>query len=86
VSSVRSDILCSLYLLEPSTPSSLYPSRGLVSLDHSSSIEGSTHRSLDSISVGVLYRRTVNLCRSCVGLGWLAQETTRFILVWASEE
>jgi hypothetical protein len=28
----------------------------------------------------------VNLCRSCVGLGWLAQETTRFILVRASEE
>jgi hypothetical protein len=28
----------------------------------------------------------VNLCRSCVGLGWLAWETMRFILVWASEE
>jgi hypothetical protein len=28
----------------------------------------------------------VNLCRSCVGLGWLARETTRFILVQASEE
>jgi hypothetical protein len=28
----------------------------------------------------------VNLCRSCVGLGWLARETTRFILVRTSEE
>jgi hypothetical protein len=28
----------------------------------------------------------VNFYRSCVGLGWLAQETTRFILVRASEE
>jgi hypothetical protein len=28
----------------------------------------------------------VNLCRSCVGLGWLTRETTRFILVQASEE
>jgi hypothetical protein len=37
-------------------------------------------------SVWVLYRRTVNLYRSCVGLGWLAQETTGFILVRASEE
>jgi hypothetical protein len=36
--------------------------------------------------VGVLYRQTVNLYRSCVGLGWLAQETTGFILVRASEE
>jgi hypothetical protein len=36
--------------------------------------------------VTVLYRWTVNFYRSCVGLGWLAQETTRFILVWASEE
>jgi hypothetical protein len=35
---------------------------------------------------GVLYRQTVNFCRSCVGLRWLAQETTRFILVRASEE
>jgi hypothetical protein len=26
---------------------------------------------------------TVNLYRSCVGLGWLAQETTGFRLVWA---
>jgi hypothetical protein len=37
------------------------------------------------VIVGVLYCRTVNLYRSCVGLGWLAQETS-FILVWASEE
>jgi hypothetical protein len=29
---------------------------------------------------------TVNLYRSCVGLGWLAQETMGFILVRASEE
>jgi hypothetical protein len=28
----------------------------------------------------------VNFYRSCVGLGWLAQETTGFILVQASEE
>jgi hypothetical protein len=28
----------------------------------------------------------VNFYRSCVGLGWLAQKTTGFILVWASEE
>jgi hypothetical protein len=28
----------------------------------------------------------VNLYRSCVGLGWLVQETTGFILVRASEE
>jgi hypothetical protein len=28
----------------------------------------------------------VNLYRSCVGLGWLAQETTGFRLVRASEE
>jgi hypothetical protein len=28
----------------------------------------------------------VNLHRSCVGLGWLAQETTGFRLVRASEE
>jgi hypothetical protein len=28
----------------------------------------------------------VNLCRSCIGLGWLARETMRFILVRASEE
>jgi hypothetical protein len=28
----------------------------------------------------------VNFYRSCVGLEWLAQETTRFILVRASEE
>jgi hypothetical protein len=28
----------------------------------------------------------INFYRSCVGLGWLAQETTRFILVRASEE
>jgi hypothetical protein len=28
----------------------------------------------------------VNFYRSCVGLGWLAQETTGFILVWASKE
>jgi hypothetical protein len=28
----------------------------------------------------------VNFYRSRVGLGWLAQETTGFILVWASEE
>jgi hypothetical protein len=28
----------------------------------------------------------VNLYRSCVRLGWLAWETTRFILVWASKE
>jgi hypothetical protein len=28
----------------------------------------------------------VNLYQSCVGLGWLAQETTGFRLVWASEE
>jgi hypothetical protein len=27
----------------------------------------------------------VNLYRSCVGLGWLAQETTGFILVRVSE-
>jgi hypothetical protein len=37
-------------------------------------------------AVGVLYRRTVNLYPSCVGLGWLAQETMGFILVRASEE
>jgi hypothetical protein len=37
-------------------------------------------------SVGVLYRRTVDLYRSCVGLGWLAQEATGFILVRASGE
>jgi hypothetical protein len=42
--------------LEPSTPPSLYPSRGLVSLDHSSRIEGSTHYSLDSIPFGILLR------------------------------
>jgi hypothetical protein len=35
----------------------------------------------DVPTVGVLYRRAINLCRSCVGLGWLAQETTWFILV-----
>jgi hypothetical protein len=29
---------------------------------------------------------TVNFYRSCVGLGWLAQETMGFILVLASEE
>jgi hypothetical protein len=29
---------------------------------------------------------TVNLCRLCVGLRWLARETTGFILVRASEE
>jgi hypothetical protein len=29
---------------------------------------------------------TINFYRSRVGLGWLAQETTGFILVWASEE
>jgi hypothetical protein len=29
---------------------------------------------------------TVNVYQSCVGLGWLAQETTGFILVRASEE
>jgi hypothetical protein len=34
-----------------------------------------------SPTVGVLYRRTVNLYRSCVELGCLAQETTGFILV-----
>jgi hypothetical protein len=28
----------------------------------------------------------VNLYRSCVGFGWLAQKTTEFILVRASEE
>jgi hypothetical protein len=28
----------------------------------------------------------VNFYRSCIGLGWLAQETTGFILVRASEE
>jgi hypothetical protein len=28
----------------------------------------------------------VNFYRSCVGLGWLAQETTGFILVRASKE
>jgi hypothetical protein len=28
----------------------------------------------------------VNLYRSCVELGWLERETTRFILVLASEE
>jgi hypothetical protein len=39
-----------------------------------------------SLAVGVLYRWTVNLYRSCVGLGWLAQETTTFILVRTSEE
>jgi hypothetical protein len=32
-------------------------------------------------TVGVLYRRTVNLYRSCVGPGWLAQETPGFRLV-----
>jgi hypothetical protein len=32
------------------------PSRGLVSLDRSSRIEGSTHRSLDSIPFGILPR------------------------------
>jgi hypothetical protein len=37
-------------------------------------------------TVEVLYHRTVDLYRSCVGLGWLAQETTGFILVQASEE
>jgi hypothetical protein len=36
--------------------------------------------------VRVLYRQIVNLYRSCVGLGWLAQETMGFILVWVSEE
>jgi hypothetical protein len=41
---------------------------------------------IDMLYVGVLYRRTVNLYQSCVGLGWLAHETTRFILVRASEE
>jgi hypothetical protein len=30
--------------------------------------------------------QTVNFYRSRVGLGWLAQETTRFILVRAFEE
>jgi hypothetical protein len=34
-------------------------------------------------TVGVLYRRIVNFYRSCVGHGWLAQETTEFILVRA---
>jgi hypothetical protein len=29
---------------------------------------------------------TINFYRSRVWLGWLAQETTGFILVWASEE
>jgi hypothetical protein len=54
VSKVR---LCySLYPLEPRTPSSLYPSRGLVSLGCSSSIKGSTHCSLDSIPFGILSR------------------------------
>jgi hypothetical protein len=32
-------------------------------------------------NVRVLYRQTVNLYRSCVGLGWFAPETTGFILV-----
>jgi hypothetical protein len=45
-----------LYSLETSTPSSLYLSRGLVSLDRSSSIEGSTHHSLDSMPFGILPR------------------------------
>jgi hypothetical protein len=38
------------------------------------------------VGVRVVYRRTITFCRSCVELGWLAQETTRFILVQASEE
>jgi hypothetical protein len=29
---------------------------------------------------------TVNFYRSCIGFGWLARETTGFILVRASEE
>jgi hypothetical protein len=40
----------------------------------------------DAPTVTVLYRRIVHLYRLCVGFGWLAQETTGFILVRASEE
>jgi hypothetical protein len=39
-----------------STSSSPYHSRGLVSLDHFARIEGSAHRSLDSIPFGILLR------------------------------
>jgi hypothetical protein len=48
-----------------STSSFPYHSRGLVSLDHSSRIEGSACRSLDSIPFGILLRwsaTTVYLC------------------------
>jgi hypothetical protein len=42
----------------------------------------------DSIgsSVSGFSTPAMNFYRSCVGLGWLAQEMTGFILVWASEE
>jgi hypothetical protein len=40
----------------------------------------------DCMPVGVLYHRTINLYGSCVGPGWLAQETPRFRLVRSSEE
>jgi hypothetical protein len=39
-----------------STSSFPYHSRGLVSLDHSSRIEGSAHHFLDSIPFGILLR------------------------------
>jgi hypothetical protein len=41
---------------------------------------------MKSVSVRVLYHRTVNLYQSCVRLGWLALETTGFILVRASKD
>jgi hypothetical protein len=41
-----------------STSSSPYHSRGLVSLDHPARIEASAHRSLDSISFGILLGRS----------------------------
>jgi hypothetical protein len=56
------------------------PQRGLLDWEMAEWETMGTH------GVGVLYRRTVNFYRSCVGLGWLAQETTGFILVRVSEE
>jgi hypothetical protein len=48
-----------------SASSPLNLTRGLVSLDHSASIEGSAHRSLDSIPSGILLRRSATAVIPC---------------------